>query len=109
MHGLDRRAVIAGMALAGLASPSHAEEPVAPDPEDIQGAGSTFVAPILAKWADDYVKSTGTKIAYLGGGSGAGIAKIKAGEIDFGATDKPLSSDELARSGLIQFPIVIGG
>ncbi len=79
------------------------------DAQDADGAGSTFVAPMIAKWAADYVKISGVKIAYDSVGSGAGIQKIEAGEVDFGATDKPLDPAELAKYGLCQFPVLIGG
>src|SRR6476619_5904517 len=73
------------------------------------GAGSSFVYPVLSKWASDFKKAGGDEINYQSIGSGGGIAQIKAGTVDFGATDKPLSSEELAASGLAQFPVVIGG
>lgn len=76
---------------------------------DITGAGSTFVYPILSKWSADYSAKTGNKINYQSIGSGGGIAQIKAATVDFGASDKPLTSDELAAAGLGQFPVVIGG
>jgi len=76
---------------------------------DVTGAGSTFVQPIITKWSATYAEKTGNHINYGGGGSGAGIAQIKAATIDFGASDKPLSPDELSAAGLGQFPIVIGG
>lgn len=57
---------------------------------DITGAGSTFVYPILSKWSDTYNTKTGNKINYQSIGSGGGIAQIKAGTVDFGASDKPL-------------------
>jgi phosphate transport system substrate-binding protein len=75
----------------------------------ITGAGSTFVYPVLSRWASDFKKAGGDEINYQSIGSGGGIAQIKAGTVDFGATDKPLSSDELASAGLAQFPVVIGG
>jgi phosphate transport system substrate-binding protein len=75
----------------------------------ITGAGSTFVYPVLSKWASDFKKAGGDEINYQSIGSGGGIAQIKAGTVDFGATDKPLSADELQAAGLAQFPIVIGG
>lgn len=75
----------------------------------ITGAGSTFVYPVLSRWAADFKKLGGDEINYQSIGSGGGIAQIKAGTVDFGATDKPLSPDELAASGLAQFPVVIGG
>jgi phosphate transport system substrate-binding protein len=76
---------------------------------DITGAGSTFVYPVLSKWSAAYAQKTGDHINYQSIGSGGGIAQIKAGTVDFGASDKPLSPQELAQSGLGQFPIVIGG
>jgi phosphate transport system substrate-binding protein len=75
----------------------------------VTGAGSTFVYPVLSAWAADYSKANGTRINYQSIGSGGGISQVKAGTVDFGATDQPLASDELAKSGLAQFPIVIGG
>ena len=75
----------------------------------ITGAGSTFVYPVLSRWASDYKKMAGDEINYQSIGSGGGIAQIKASTVDFGATDKPLASEELSASGLAQFPVVIGG
>src|SRR3954454_4499890 len=75
----------------------------------ITGAGSTFVYPVLSAWAADYKNEGGENINYQSIGSGAGIAQVKAGTVDFGATDQPLASGDLAQSGLAQFPIVIGG
>jgi phosphate transport system substrate-binding protein len=76
---------------------------------EVTGAGSSFVYPLLSQWSTDYSTATGTRVNYTSIGSGAGIAQIKAATIDFGASDKPLPSAELAQSGLAQFPIVIGG
>jgi phosphate transport system substrate-binding protein len=75
----------------------------------ITGAGSTFVYPVLSAWAADYKKQAGTAINYQSIGSGGGIAQVEAGTVDFGATDQPLASDELAKNNLAQFPIVVGG
>ncbi|MDB6163538.1 MAG: phosphate transport system substrate-binding protein [Xanthomonadaceae bacterium] len=75
----------------------------------ITGAGATFIYPLLSQWSSAYNKATGQKINYQSIGSGGGIAQIKAGTEDFGSTDKPLSSEELAASGLGQFPSAIGG
>ncbi len=77
--------------------------------QDVTGAGASFPAPIYAKWADAYHKATGARINYQSVGSGAGIRQIKAKTVDFGASDAPLTDDELAKDGLIQFPTVIGG
>jgi phosphate transport system substrate-binding protein len=75
----------------------------------VTGAGSTFVYPVLSAWAADYQKQAGASINYQSIGSGAGISQAEAGTVDFGATDQPLTSDELAKNNLAQFPIVIGG
>lgn len=82
---------------------------VAAKADEITGAGSTFVYPILSKWSADYSAQSGTKINYQSIGSGGGIAQIKAATVDFGASDKPLEPSELAEAGLGQFPLVIGG
>ena len=76
---------------------------------EITGAGASFIYPLLSKWSADYHKATGNKVNYQSIGSGGGIAQIKAGTVDFGSSDKPLSSQELAEAGLIQFPSAIGG
>ncbi|MGY3264560.1 phosphate ABC transporter substrate-binding protein PstS [Lysobacter sp. HA35] len=75
----------------------------------ITGAGATFIYPLLSKWSAEYSQKTGSKINYQSIGSGGGIAQIKAGTVDFGSSDKPLASDELAAAGLGQFPSAVGG
>ena len=77
--------------------------------QDVTGAGSSFIAPILSKWASDYNKATGVKINYQSIGSGAGLKQIEAKTVDFGASDAPLKDEELKAKGLMQFPMVIGG
>lgn len=90
--------LLASMCLTGMA---HAT--------DVTGAGSSFVFPVISKWATDYSKSTDTKINYQSIGSGGGIAQIKAATVDFGASDAPLKAEDLQALGLGQFPSVIGG
>ena len=75
----------------------------------ITGAGATFPAPIYAKWAEAYKAASGVALNYQAIGSGGGIKQIQAKTVDFGATDDPLSGEELTKSGLVQFPAVIGG
>jgi phosphate transport system substrate-binding protein len=77
--------------------------------QDVTGAGATFPAPLYAKWAADYNKATGVKINYQSVGSGAGIKQIDAKTVAFGASDMPLSDEDLAKKGQMQFPTVIGG
>jgi phosphate transport system substrate-binding protein len=76
---------------------------------DISGAGATFPYPVYAKWADAYKKLTGVGLNYQSIGSGGGIKQIKAKTVTFGASDMPLKPEELQSSGLVQFPMIIGG
>ncbi|KAK46214.1 phosphate ABC transporter substrate-binding protein [Caballeronia jiangsuensis] len=93
---------LTGAVLAGtLAVAAHAAE--------ITGAGSTFVYPILSRWSSDYNQASGTKVNYQSIGSGGGIAQIKAATVDFGATDMPMSIEDLKAKEMGQFPSVIGG
>ena len=96
-------------AACGTNSGNESNQAAAGSAQQVTGAGSTFVYPVLSAWAADYRKQSGTSINYQSIGSGGGISQVKAGTVDFGATDQPLASDELARSNLAQFPIVIGG
>jgi phosphate transport system substrate-binding protein len=95
-------------AACGTKSGNEMQAPAAAG-QQVTGAGSTFVYPVLSAWAADYHKQSGASINYQSIGSGAGISQIKAGTVDFGATDQPLASDELSAAGLAQFPVVIGG
>jgi len=95
------KSLVAGIALAGSVSPTLAQ--------DATGAGATFPAPLYAKWADAYHKATGARVNYQSVGSGAGLRQIRGKTVDFGASDMPLTDDELAKDGLLQFPTVIGG
>ncbi|OCC16123.1 Phosphate ABC transporter, periplasmic phosphate-binding protein PstS [Dissulfuribacter thermophilus] len=75
----------------------------------ITGAGATFPYPLYSKWAHTYARETGIRLNYQSIGSGGGIRQIKAHAVDFGASDAPLEAKELVSSGLIQFPMIIGG
>ncbi|MDR3487935.1 MAG: phosphate ABC transporter substrate-binding protein PstS [Bradyrhizobium sp.] len=75
---------------------------------DITGAGSTFVYPILAKWADAYKKETGNSLNYQSIGSGGGIKQIESRTVTFGASDQPLKVKDLDAHGLAQWPAVMG-
>ncbi|MEO9078940.1 MAG: phosphate ABC transporter substrate-binding protein PstS [Rhodanobacter sp.] len=76
---------------------------------DVTGAGSSFVYPVVSKWSATYAEKTSNRINYQSIGSGGGIAQIKAGTVDFGASDMPLDEATLEKFGLGQFPDVIGG
>ena len=75
----------------------------------ITGAGSTFAAPIYAKWGEASSSATGIKLNYQAIGSGAGINQINNRTVDFGASDMPVKADQLTAHKLMQFPTVIGG
>ncbi|RQO66733.1 phosphate ABC transporter substrate-binding protein PstS [Aquitalea sp. FJL05] len=76
---------------------------------DITGAGATFPYPLYAKWATTYKATTNNSMNYQSIGSGGGIKQIQSKTVDFGASDMPLKAEELEKSGLTQFPTVIGG
>ena len=77
--------------------------------DDITGAGSTFVSPVLSRWSVAYGAKGGTALTYQAIGSGGGIAALRSEIVDFAASDAPLKPSELRRLGLLQFPLVIGG
>ena len=94
-----RSALAVGIATLGFAGAQAA---------DITGAGATFPYPIYSKWADAYKSATGNALNYASVGSGAGIKQIQAKTVTFGATDAPLTAEQLAKDGLAQFPMVMG-
>src|SRR6478752_108279 len=75
--------------------------------QTITGAGASFPFPIYAKWAATYKGVSGASLNYQSIGSGGGIAQIKAKTVVFGASDMPLKAEDLAASGLVQFPAII--
>lgn len=99
-----KRIVIA--ALLGLATLVSAASYAA---DMLNGAGATFPYPVYSAWANEYNKVTGVKLNYQSIGSGGGIKQITERTVDFGASDKPLKPEELAKDNLLQFPAVIGG
>jgi phosphate transport system substrate-binding protein len=70
----------------------------------LQGAGSTLVAPIEAEWAAAWGQATGNSVTYNPVGSGTGEKDIAAGQVDFGASDAPLSVYPGVPSNLVQIP-----
>lgn len=94
------RLIAAAGLLAAAITPASADE--------ITGAGSTFVYPILAKWADAYKKATGIGLNYQSIGSGGGIQQITNKTVTFGASDMPLKPADVAKKGFVQFPVING-
>src|SRR5581483_2491908 len=63
----------------------------------LTGAGATFPAPIYQKWFADYAAKTGVKINYQPIGSGGGIRQLSEQTVDFGASDAPMTDDEMSK------------
>lgn len=97
---------IAALAL-GTGSAAQAQNGVM----SLTGAGATFPYPIYSKWFDEYHKmKPNVQINYQSIGSGGGIRQITAGTVDFGATDGPMSDEQLAQAKvpILHFPTVLG-
>src|SRR5437016_13388415 len=97
---------ILGFALLALlaAAPARAQ--------NINAAGATFPYPIYSKWFDEYHKlHPGVQINYQSIGSGGGIRQLLDRTVDFGASDGPMTDDQLKQAGfkILHFPTVLGG
>ena len=66
--------------------------------QSLNGAGATFPNPIYQKWFTEYSSShAGVQINYQSLGSGAGIRQVIAGTVDFGASDGPMTDEQLGQ------------
>jgi phosphate transport system substrate-binding protein len=80
----------------------------------INAGGATFPAPVYSKWFDEFKKKTGAQINYQPQGSGFGVSAVTAGTVDFGASDRPMTDDEIKKfadarkSNILHFPTVLG-
>jgi phosphate transport system substrate-binding protein len=76
----------------------------------ISGAGSTFVNPVMMRWVQDFSQShPNVQINYQSIGSGAGVQQVKSKTVDFGASDAPLSDNQMAEmQPVIQIPETAG-
>jgi phosphate transport system substrate-binding protein len=98
-------AVFAGV-LALVFSPiGHAAQENA----SVRGTGGSSAAHVLAQWNFQFTKETRINVAFAPANSGVGIREMIARNVDFGATEIPLSLEDLKKSDLIQFPLLIGG
>lgn len=113
--------------LAAVPAASPRAQEVLGGTEVVRGAGSTFAYPVISRWAHSYRRwlalggdfpffnsglddpRVGPPLDYEPVGSLAGVLRVRDRAVDFGASDAPLPSEELAKLGLGQFPIVIGG
>jgi phosphate transport system substrate-binding protein len=91
-------------------SPTPAPAPPAAQLQ-INGAGATFPYPIYSKWFDEYHKAyPNIEINYQSIGSGGGIRQLLSGTVDFGASDGPMTDEQLgqAKVKVLHFPTVLG-
>lgn len=111
----------AGAAPAAGASPAAAASggpasgtikgPFEGEAKQLTGAGATFPAPLYSKWFNDYKALTGVEVNYQAIGSGGGIKAISDGTADFGATDGPMTDEQLkaAKGGeILHIPMALG-
>jgi phosphate transport system substrate-binding protein len=78
---------------------------------DLTGAGATFPYPLYSKWMSEYLKTTGVRINYQSLGSGAGIRQLSDRVVDFGASDSPMSDDEMSKAmggPIMHVPMTLG-
>jgi phosphate transport system substrate-binding protein len=101
LRALLGAALVGAAACVAFAMPAAAAE--------ITGAGATFPYPAYAKWAAAYKDKSGVALNYQSIGSGGGIKQIKSKTVDFGASDMPLDPKDLDDSGLVQWPMIMGG
>ena len=121
-HGIRRwLAVAAGAILlvvlsgcgggaAPVAPPSSQSSSPGAVAKELTGAGATFPYPLYSKWFDVYNQKTGVKINYQSVGSGAGIQQLTQRTVDFGASDAPMTDEQLkaAPGEVLHIPTVIG-
>jgi phosphate transport system substrate-binding protein len=78
--------------------------------QDLTGAGATFPQPLYTKWFADYATKAGVKINYQSIGSGGGIRQFLEGTVDFGASDAPMTDEEMSKlkAPAFHIPTVLG-
>ncbi len=104
---MSRRIRFAGLVLALVAGAAKAA-PIAA--QSLTGAGATFPNPIYNKWFLEYNKKTGVQINYQSIGSGGGIRQYTEGTVDFGATDGPMTQEQMSavQGKVLHLPTVMG-
>src|SRR6201996_4491656 len=105
-HMLDRKTAVCALLVSSLALLSACNSSSSSNNVMLNGAGSTFVYPLMGRWIQDFHQShSNVQINYGSIGSGGGIQQVKTGTVDFGASDSPLSDADMAgMQPVIQFP-----
>jgi len=98
-------AVVAALVLIAGAAPVGAQQPIT-----LNGAGATFPFPLYSKWSQVYAAEKGVQINYQSIGSGGGIRQFIAKTVDFGASDSPMTDEQIAQAGgrVLHIPMVAG-
>jgi phosphate transport system substrate-binding protein len=110
--------VLALAALAGCSDGSKKDVPASAGQAassgsgaQLTGAGATFPNPLYTKWFSEYAAKTGVKINYQSIGSGGGIRQLSEQTVDFGASDAPMSDEEMAKAkggAVLHIPTALG-
>ncbi len=99
-----------GLAACGSSSDSSSGDSASAG--TLNGAGSTFQAPLVSEWASRFKEATGTTVNYQPVGSGAGIAQLTAGTVDFAGSDSAMKDEEIAaakpKGDPLHIPIALG-
>lgn len=111
---LSSALVLASVSACGRAADTGSSSESAANPSNpraqLTGAGASFPYPLYARWFNEYAPKANSRINYLSIGSSAGIEAIIAHTVDFGATDVPMTDDELKRANtrILHVPTAIG-
>jgi len=109
-----RLVAVLAMVVGGFPTAPAPSSPAPASPNNqlqINGAGATFPYPIYSKWFDEYHKAhPNVEINYQSIGSGGGIRQLLSGTVDFGASDGPMTDEQLgqAKTKILHFPTVLG-
>jgi phosphate ABC transporter phosphate-binding protein len=84
-----------------------------PNTQSLSAGGATFIYPMVAKWAHEYFKEKGIRVAYASTGSGAGIAQMIEKTIDFGCSDAPMNPEQQKKAKdthgeVVHIPLAMG-
>ncbi len=96
--------LVAAVAVLALALPAGLAA------QKLTGAGATFPDPVYKKWFNEFNRKTGIQINYQAAGSSAGIKQFTAKTVDFGATDGPMSPEQMnaVQGQVVHIPTVLG-
>lgn len=106
-------ALVLLLGMSACSKPNTAQNAVENKPAEVKelsGAGATFPAPLYQKYFDVYNQEKGVQVNYQGIGSGGGIKNLIEKTVDFGATDAPMSLEEIEKAGsnVLHIPACLG-